>query len=605
MHLEPAALFAIIGLLGVGSQWLAWRLQMPAIVLMLVAGIAAGPATGLIAPATAFGDLFRPIVSVAVAVILFEGGLTLNLRELRETRPAVRALVYVGAPLGWILSTLAVRYGAGLSWESAFVFGGILVVTGPTVVTPLLRQAKMKPRPASILKWEAIVNDPVGALAAVLAFEVITAIYGATTLAEAVKHLIIGISVAAIVGYASGRIVAWAFKRGQVPEYMKVPVLLAAVLMVYASTDALLHESGLLAVTIMGVVLANSHLPSFDELRRFKEHMTILLVSGVFILLAASIDWAMLQNLNWRAALFVVLIVLVVRPLTVGLALTGSGLETREKAIVAWIAPRGIVAVAVSGLFGTRLAELGIEDGAALPALAFVLVAATVVLSGFSIIPVSRALGLVSTEPPGVLIVGGSRWSVALAETLMKAEIPVLISDRNWFRLREARQAGLPVYHGEILSEAAEHSLDMNRFGMLLTASDNDAYNALVCTDFAPEFGRDKVFQVGRASDGENERDLPVTLGGRPVGQGRSFGDIAGEFANNANFRLTKLTETYDLEAFRGDRPEAEIWGVLTNGALTLVSDGKGLTGKTGTSLLWFGLKSGDSDDQVKEAPDT
>ena len=193
MHLEPAVLFAIIGVLGIGSQWLAWRLQMPAIVLMLVAGIVAGPVTGLIDPETAFGELFRPIVSVAVAVILFEGGLTLNFRELRETRPAVRALVYIGAPLGWLLSTLAVRYGAGLSWESSVVFGGILVVTGPTVVTPLLRQAKMKPRPASILKWEAIVNDPIGALAAVLAFEVVTAIYGSLTMGEAAKHLSIGI----------------------------------------------------------------------------------------------------------------------------------------------------------------------------------------------------------------------------------------------------------------------------------------------------------------------------------------------------------------------------------------------------------------------------
>ncbi|MEM9779521.1 MAG: sodium:proton antiporter, partial [Pseudomonadota bacterium] len=451
-------------------------------------GLLAGPVTGLLDPATGFGDLLRPIVAVAVAVILFEGGLTLNVAELREARPAVRRLVFFGAPLGWLFSTLAIHYGAGLSWQSSAVFGGILVVTGPTVITPLLRQARLKGRPASILRWEAIVNDPVGALCAVLAFEVVAAVAGASTLLKAAEHFALGITVAAFAGYAAGRGIAIAFRRGQVPEYMKVPVLFGAVLAVYASTDALLHESGLLAVTVMGVVLANSHLPSFDELRRFKEHVTVILVSGVFILLAASLEVEVLRQLDWRAALFIVLIVLVARPLTVAIALIGTGLSWQEKAIVAWIAPRGIVAVAVAGLFGTRLAELGIEDGALLTPLAFALVAATVVLSGFTIRPVARALDLVSTQVPGVLIVGASDWSIALAKAFTDQGVPTLIADRNFHRLRPAREAELQVFHGEILSEAAEHHLDLNAYEILIAASDNDAYNTLVCTDFAPEF---------------------------------------------------------------------------------------------------------------------
>ncbi|MEM9642990.1 MAG: cation:proton antiporter, partial [Pseudomonadota bacterium] len=247
--MEPVVLFALIGVLGIGAQWLAWRLQMPAIVLILGAGLLAGPVTGLLDPAEGFGDLLRPIVAVAVAVILFEGGLTLNFAELRETRPAIRRLVFVGAPLGWLLAALAIHYGAGLSWQSSAVFGGILVVTGPTVITPLLRQARLKSRPASILRWEAIVNDPVGALCAVLAFEVVAALAGASTLLKAAEHFVLGLTVAAIAGYAAGRGIAFAFRRGQVPEYMKVPVLFGAVLAIYASTDALLHESGLLAVT--------------------------------------------------------------------------------------------------------------------------------------------------------------------------------------------------------------------------------------------------------------------------------------------------------------------------------------------------------------------
>ncbi|MEO0913115.1 MAG: sodium:proton antiporter, partial [Pseudomonadota bacterium] len=390
--MDTVPLLALIGVLGIGSQWLAWRLQMPAIVLMLAAGLIAGPATGLVNPEAAFGDIFRPLVSIAVAVILFEGGLTLNFAELRSTGTAVRRLVFLGAPLAWIFSTLAARYGAGLSWESATVLGGILIVTGPTVIIPLLRQARLARRPASILRWEAIVNDPVGALCAVLAFEVITAVYGAGTLLKAAEHLALGITVAAIAGYAGGWLLAAAFKRGMVPEYMKVPVLFGAVLAVYASTDSLLHESGLLAVTIMGVYLANAHLPSLDEIRRFKEHVTVILVSGVFILLAADLDVEMLAGLDIRALLFVLAIVFIARPLAVWLALVGTDLSNQEKAMVAWIGPRGVVAVAVAGLFGSRLDELGIPDGAELAALAFVLVAASVVLHCFSSVNLSRFL---------------------------------------------------------------------------------------------------------------------------------------------------------------------------------------------------------------------
>ncbi len=561
--MDIVPLFALIGALGIGSQWLAWRLQMPAIVLMLAAGVLAGPVTGLVDPQAAFGDLFRPIVSVAVAVILFEGGLTLNFAELRTTGLAVRRLAFVGAPLAWAFSTLAAHYGAGLSWESSAVLGGILIVTGPTVIIPLLRQARLAPKPAAILRWEAIVNDPVGALSAVLAFEVITAAYGAGTFLEAAEHLAIGIAVAAIAGYAGGWVLATGFKRGMVPEYMKVPVLFGMVLVVYASTDSVLHESGLLAVTVMGVYLANAHLPSLDEIRRFKEHVTVILVSGVFILLAADLDAAQVAGLNIGAVVFVAAILFLARPIAVWLALTGTGLSKQEKFMVAWIGPRGVVAVAVAGLFGSRLVELGIEDGAQLAPLAFVLVAATVVAHGFSIVPLSRMLGLTSTEQPGVLIVGGSPWVVNLAETLRTAEIPALIADRNWFRLRSAKQADISVYHGEILSEAAEHTVDTNRYGLLIAATDNDGYNALVCTDFGPEFGRDNVVQIGRFQDGKNERDLPVTLGGRPVGKGQTFAALDEAIANGWRFRLTPLTEEYGLERYMEERPEADIWAIL------------------------------------------
>ncbi len=572
--MDPVTTFALIGVLGIGSQWLAWRFQLPAIVLMLLAGVLAGPLTGLIDPEASFGFLLKPIIAVAVAVILFEGGLTLNLKSLRDAGPSVLRLVMIGAPLGWLLSAISVHYIAGLSWETAIVFGGIMIVTGPTVVTPLLRQARMEPRVARILKWEAIVNDPIGALAAVLAYEMVVALRTSTTVGGAIWHMVLGIVVASVLGYLGGRVIAWAFNRGKVPEYMKVPVMFGALLAIYAASDYILHESGLLAVTIMGVVLANTHLPSLDEIRRFKEHATVILVSGVFILLAASLTMAELASIDLRIVLFVAIVIFIARPLTVLLSLMGSGLPWTEKSMIAWIGPRGVVLVAVSGLFGTQLAELGIEDGRSLTTLSFALVAGTVVLHGFSIGPLARRLKLTSEAVPGLLIVGGSRWAVNLARALEKAEIPTMIVDRNWFRLRAAREAGVKVYHGEILSETVEHTLDLSAYGVVLAATDNDGYNALVCTDLGPEFGRRQVFQVGRCDETEGRAAMPVTIGGRAFGSGMPYEDFMRLEAAGWAFRVTRLTEEFGLDDYLALNEDARILGRINDSGL-LFYDGK------------------------------
>ncbi len=586
--MEPTLLIALIGALGIGSQWLAWRLQLPAIVLMLLAGIIAGPVTGWINPEVDLGHLFRPIVAVAVALILFEGGITLKFKALQDAGPAVRRLVVFGGPLGWLFSTLAVRYGAGLGWEASIIFGGILIVTGPTVVTPLLRQARLAKRPAEILRWEAIVNDPVGALAAVFAFEGVLFLHGEGTLAVSGGHLIGGILLAIAVGYVAGIGLVRSFRRGWVPEYMKVPVLLALVLVVYAVTDHVLHESGLLAVTVMGFVIGNAKLPSLGELKRFKEHITVILVSGVFIMLAASMSVEMLSRLDLRALAFVLLIMFVARPLAVGISLAGTEVPFKEKLMVAWIGPRGVVAVAVSGLFGARLGELGIADGELLAPLAFALVAATVVAHGFTIKPLARVLGLTSPDMPGVLLTGASNWGVALAKALQDAGIPVLLADRNWFRLRHARQERIPVYYGEILSEAAEHTIDLHHYSVLLAASDSDDYNALVCTDFAPEFGRGNVLQIGRHVEKEKQA-LPETIGGRNFGSALSFEEFNDRQRDAWVFKCTELGEEYNFEDYLAHREGSEILGaILANGTLVFNTAEANIDFELGDKVLAF-----------------
>jgi NhaP-type Na+/H+ or K+/H+ antiporter len=597
--MSPVMAFALVGALGVGSQWFAWRLSMPAIVLMLVAGVLIGPVLGVFDPARDIGPLMGPMISIAVAIILFEGGLTLNFRSLQDASIGVKRLVFVGAPLGWLTSALALRYGAGLGWESAAVFGGIMIVTGPTVIAPLLRTARLSRRPAALLQWEAIVNDPIGALAAVLAFEVVLVLHTATTVSAAAGELLVGIGFAFVLGGVVGYGLARAFKAGQVPEFMKVPVLFALLLGVFGLSDSVLHESGLLAVTVMGIVIANANLPSYEELRRFKEQATVLLVSGVFILLAAGLDFAALGQLTWRAVVFVLLVILVARPLTVFVSLIGSDVPLNERILVALTGPRGVVLVAVAGLFADRLLALGFEDAALIGPLAFVLVATTVVLHGFTLAPLARWLGVAGAETPGVIIIGGSPWTTAFAEALKKAEVPVLMTDPNFGNLRAARVAGIETFSGDILSEAAEQRLELVSYATLVAATDNDAYNTLVATDLAPEFGRENVFQVARHNGDNARQKLPATLGGARFGPDKTHADMAAMLRAGWTFRVTRLSEEFNFADWRAERPDALMFARLSPaGEIRMVRADADIKGVPGTRIIAFRPPVGGDDPQ-------
>ncbi|MDP8993982.1 MAG: cation:proton antiporter, partial [Pseudomonadota bacterium] len=368
---------ALIGVLGVGAQWIAWRTGKPAIALMLVAGLLAGPVFGIIVPERDFGELLEPIVKLAVAVILFDGGLSLNFRELRHSGAAVARLVLVGVPVAWALGTAAAHYGGGLSLPIAALFGGIMVVTGPTVIGPMLRNLHIGKRPAQILKWEGIVNDPIGALLAVFIFAYITYQGESASVGDIALDVVAAGVGAGLLGAVLGLLVTWLFPRGLVPEYLKAPVLLVIVIAGFVLADTIQHETGLVTVTIMGVVIANRQMYSFGALRRFKEDLGVLLVSGVFILLPATLDWETIRAFEARFVIFLVLLLFVVRPVTVLFSLLFSRVPWRERLFVAWIGPRGVVAVAVTGLFAIRLAEMGVADAQALVPLSFAVVVAT------------------------------------------------------------------------------------------------------------------------------------------------------------------------------------------------------------------------------------
>ncbi|MCI5074229.1 sodium:proton antiporter [Oricola sp.] len=552
-----AVKLAFVAAAGIAAQWLAWRLRLPAIVLLLAAGFLAGPVTGFIVPARDFGDVYQPAIGLAVAIILFEGGLTLNFREIRETSKAVRRIVILGGPLTWIGAALAGRYVGGLEWPVAIILGALLVVTGPTVIMPLLRSAKLTARPASLLRWEAIVNDPIGALFAVISLEIFLALHGGHGADNLFLEIVAAFAFAVVAGVGVGQFFVWAFVRGHVPEYLKAPVLFASVLALFSLSNLILEESGLLTVTVMGIRMANSRLASLTELRRFKETITVLLVSGLFVILTAALEWRVIEALDWRAVAFVVALLFVVRPAAIFVSTVGAGLTWQERLLTAWIAPRGIVAVAVASLFGALLTASQVPDGERMVAFTFAVVTATIFLHGFSLAPLARILGLRMSGKPGVLIVGGSRWATALAEKLKAMEVPVTIADANWNHLTDARQAGLDTHFGEPLSEHAHHNLNVGRFDALIAATDNDAYNALICTDFGPELGRNNVYEIGDSRERSDRRAMHFTIGGRQLFKpGLHFRELRRRHDMGWSFQSTRLTDEFTFEDYLESRPE-------------------------------------------------
>ena len=433
---------AAVGALGIGAQWIAWRTNWPAIVLMLAAGFLAGPILGLFDPEETFGSLLEPMIGIGVALILFEGGRSLSFRELQHSGSAGWRLATIGVAVGWALGAVTGYYVAGLVWPVAILFGGILVVTGPTVVLPLLRQSNVQTRPASILKWEAIVNDPTGALCAVIAYEYFRKVAESpgASLFEVVPPLIVAAVISGLIGYAAAWIISYLFPRGAVPEYLKVPVLFSLVIAVFVVCNMIEHEAGLVAVTVMGVALANMDVSSLRSIHPFKENIAVLLVSGIFILLSASLSYDDLQYLNWRFGAFLLALLFFVRPATVLISLLGSPLPWNERLFLAWIAPRGIVLVAISGLFALRLSELGYGDGNVLIGLSFAVVVATIVAHGFTVDLVAKLLKVKGTDRPGLIIAGSTPWTIALAKQMHALKTPVMIVDSSWQRLTAARR---------------------------------------------------------------------------------------------------------------------------------------------------------------------
>ncbi|MBK1722478.1 cation:proton antiporter [Thiocystis violacea] len=583
---------ALIAALGIAAQWLGWRLKIPTIVLLVAFGILIGPVFGLIRPSEALGPAYPSLISLGVAVILFEGGLSLRWHELKQTATGVKRLISLGVVFSLGLGTLAAHWIGALSWPVALIFAAIAVVTGPTVILPLLRQARLRRRPASFLKWEGIVNDPTGALLAVLLYEYFVS-PGAPDISHTLVELALGLVSAGLLGGLGGWLLGRAYLAGQVPEYLKGPVALGAALAAFGLANLVMDEAGLVAATALGVVLGNMGLPSIEEVRRFKESVAMLLVAGLFLLLTADLDPDILRALDWHSALLILAMLVLVRPLTIGLATMGAGMSWQERVLIGWIAPRGIVAAAVAGVLGPGLVARGYADGDLLLPLVFALILTTVLLHGFSLGWLARKLDLSASPRQGLLISGANPWSTGLAQAVHAYKVPVLITDRAWHRLRRARHAGLPVYFGELLSEHAESELELSDYGSLLALSSNDAYNSLVCAQYTPAFDRWHVYQLA-TEPSHASRKPGASLRGRIFLSAEvQYEDLQRGWYRGWTFQATSITKEFGVEQLLEMLPEGAlpVLVISKDAGVRLLAADAGIKAEAGDRVLWFGAK--------------
>lgn len=554
----------------VGCQWLASLLRVPAILLLLAAGIALGPGFGMLEPRELFGDLLDPFVGLAVAVILFDGGLSLNLHEARAAGGALWRLLLSGLVVGFALVLLAAIWLGGLSIGTAAVLAGILVVTGPTVVLPMLRTARIARRPATLLKWEGIVNDPFGALLAIFMFRLAADFAhpgaGAWSIAG---HFALGMLGSAAIGLCVGFALDKALDRGLLAEHLKSPVMLGVVLLVYTLAEMVGEESGLLAVTVMGLLLANVENPHVEDIRRFKEQVSTLLIGMLFVTLSSGLHVHDLRRLVGAPLLLLGVIVFLVRPVVVACASLRTDTPWRERALLAWIAPRGVVAAAVAGAFEPRLLAAGYADAELLVPLVFGVIVVTVTLQSLTLRPLARRLGLSAADGSGILIVGGAIWVLELARALRRAGAEVTMAETTYRRVSRARREGLDVHFGDVLAEDIQYELPMERLSWAFAASDDDAYNSLVCTRLQSQLGRGHVLQL--APQGDGRKDAEHQLMGRVAWADASYQEMTRRFWNNGVFKVTNLTAEYPFAKLQAQNPGALFLFCMRGGRLSVV----------------------------------
>jgi NhaP-type Na+/H+ or K+/H+ antiporter len=543
--------------------------------VLLVLGILSGSVFGLVEPEKVFGDALQPLVSLSVGFILFEGGMTLKLRELKDVWRSLVGLLTVGVLVTWTLASIFAYYILGMPMTIALVFAAVLTVTGPTVIGPLLREIRPKGNVGAVAKWEGIVIDPIGATFAVLVFEATESIRAAQ-FHSATVNAIPGFGITALAGIGVGSICGWALieslRRYWVPGHLKNPVVVMFVTLAFVLAESLHHEAGLVSVTFMGIWLANQRHVDAHGILEFKETITVLLISVLFIVLAARIDLRELSALSWRGPLFAAALILIVRPASVFLSTIGSKLTKAERIFLAWFAPRGIVAAAVSSVFALRMGE----EGQLIAPATFIVIISTVAVYGLTAGRVARALGLAVANPQGILIGGANPVACAVGLAIKKAGYDVLLVDSRYDYVAKARDLGLRVHLANILSDYVIEELDLGGLGRFFGLTSNDQINTLAAVRFRSLFGEQNVFQLPLrpVTSKRFESESTYRLEGRDLFNNElTYDRLEAKLKEGWTIRQTKLTSTFTLPDLLRENDQATVlFYVMNNGALNIVT---------------------------------
>lgn len=554
MSEEVLLQLASIVILGIAAQWLAWKLRFPSILFLLVFGFIAGPVTGFLHPDKLLGDLLLPIVSISVALILFEGGLTLRLKELREVGTVVFILIFIGAFITWFIAAASAHYILHLDLRLSILLGAILVVTGPTVIGPLLRHVRPLKRVGTILKWEGIMIDPVGAILAVLVFEAILA----GEISEASSVIILGITktliIGGILGFGMAKLLIFLLRKFLIPDILQESVALVLVITAFVFSNLLQPESGLLTVTLMGLFIDNQKYVSIKHIIEFKENLRVIIISSIFILLAARLELNDFQKFDLTTFAFIGVLIFIARPVSVFISTIGSKLNWRERTFISWMAPRGIVAAAVSAVFALKLSGSAIPGTEMLVPVTFLVIVVTVTVYGLTASPIAKLLKVAQSKPQGVLFVGAHQWARALAKILKVNNINVMMVDTNRANIASARLEGITAYLGSILSEHITDELDLDGIGRLIALTSNDEANSLAALHMAEEFERGEMYQLpplGKRTGKELEYSAKHLRARFLFGEGINYHYLSSLFQDGWELKSTKLSVEFNFSDMR------------------------------------------------------
>jgi NhaP-type Na+/H+ or K+/H+ antiporter len=592
-------------ILGIIAQWFAWKFKIPAILPLILIGLFVGPISTLISEDQTKwiepvwngtnglfpGERLFNFVSLAISIILFEGGLTLKKEEVLNVGPVIGKLITLGSLVTFFGGGIAAHYIFDLSWEISFLFAALIIVTGPTVIGPILRNIPLKKDVSAVLKWEGILIDPIGALVAVLVFEFISVgqgyEYTKDALIEFAKIIIIGTSI----GFTGAYALYYSIKFKIIPHYLLNVVALAGVLAVFVLSDLFAHESGLLAVVVMGMVLGNMKVNELKEILYFKESLSILLISLLFILLAANITIEdMMLLYHWKTILLFAIVVFVIRPLGVFLSTRKSGLHLNEKLFISWVGPRGIVAAGIASLFGLKLAMDGEPGAEYITPLVFMIVLGTVLLNATTARLFAKMVGVFLKSSDGILIVGASPFSRLVARYLRQNKRRVVLIDSNTSHVEKAINEDLDAFEANVFSDELREDIELSDIGYLLAFTGSASVNDHVISKFSTEFGEKGAYRLISEDEMNGLKEIPESGIFSNTDDFLNLSEVVRDYPVINEVKLSS-NEQFDsfLKTINEEQHSVPLFVKDNSGFIHVISSHMNLEIKEGNILMYLG----------------